>query len=453
MGKSNRHRQIAQSILDLVGGKENVNSVMACMTRLRLSLKDKTKTNKKEIEKIDGVLGIVEQAGQLQIILGPGNAAKTATEFGEIIGLSVGEVDEVQTRKAELKAKNSTPFKLLLKKISGIFTPLIPAFVGSGIIYGFAKLFYNLHWIDKNTYYMMYVIGKGIFLYMNIMVGMYAAKAFGGSPTLGGSIAGILTTEKLAKVIIAGEALVPGAGGIIAVLIAASLGAILEKKLRKVMPSVIDLMITPTIVLLVIGFGSIFVFHPLGTFLSEKLTWLVVTIIEKSSLVAGAVLSGTFLPLVMTGLHRAITPVEVSLLEDTGIDILRPILAMAGAGQVGAGIAVYLKTKNPRIKKIAASSIPVGILGVGEPLMFGVTLALGKPFLTASLGAMFGGAYVAVTKVASTGIGLSGLPLTLLIENGSMVNYIIGTLIAYAAGFILTYITKWEDENVEVEVD
>lgn len=447
--------EISEAIIEKVGGKENIAVVAHCMTRLRLTLKNGSKVNKNSINSIDGVMGVVEQAGQLQIILGPGTVNKVANEVGRIVGVKVGEVDAVADKKAELKAKNSTPFKLFLRKISNIFIPLIPAFVGCGIIYGVAKLLESLGLVSGNTYNILYLIGKGVFLYMNIMVGMHTAKEFGGSPTIGGSIAGILSAPALSKIIINGKALVPEEGGVIAVLIACSIGAILEKKLRKIMPSVIDLMVTPTLVLLIVGVGSLYIFHPLGSFLSNNLTWLVNTSIQKGRLLSGAILSASFLPLVMTGLHRALTPVEVSLLKSTGLDLLRPILAMAGAGQVGAGIAIYMKTRNKRLKNIIGSSLPVAMLGVGEPLMFGVTLPLGKPFITACLGSILGGVYVAVMNVASTGIGLSGLPLTLLIPSGNVIHYLIGTLLAYAGGFLATYFTKWEDlaEDTEMEFD
>lgn len=448
---NNKMKQLCLDILDRIGNEENVVSVTHCATRLRLVISNKELVDKKALNKVEGVMGVVEQSGQLQLILGPGKAAKAASEFGTLVGKKVGVEDEIKTRKAELKAKNSTPFKMFLRHLSNIFIPLIPAFIGCGVIYGLAKILYNTHCVDKNTYYILYVIGKGVFLYMNIMVGMNAAKEFGGSPSLGGAIAGILTTSKLAKIVINGDKLIPGEGGIIAVLIAVILGALLEKKLRKVMPSILDLIMTPTIVLLVIGLGSLYVFHPLGAFLSAGLTTIVTTAVDKGGVLVGAALSGTFLPLVMTGLHRVITPIEVSLLDQTGLDLLRPILAMAGAGQVGAAFAVYVKTKNKRLKKIIASSLPVGMLGIGEPLMFGVTLPLGKPFLTACLGSMVGGAYISFTKVASIGIGLSGLPLSLLIPSSSLVNYLIATLLAYASGFALTYIVKWDDMADDVE--
>ncbi|WP_102400358.1 PTS transporter subunit EIIC [Haloimpatiens massiliensis] len=438
-------KQLGEKILENIGGKENVLSVTHCATRLRLVLKDKGLVDKAKLNNVNGVLSIVEQSGQFQIILGPGTAGKVANEFGKLVGLKVGEVDEVKARKEELKTKNNTHFKLFLKHLSNIFIPLIPAFVGCGVIYGSSKLLMNLGVINKNTYAMLGVIGKAIFTYMSIMVGMYTAKEFGGSITLGGAIAGILSSPGLAKVAINGKNLVPEQGGIIAVLIACMLGAWLEKKIRKIMPSILDLILTPTIVLLVIGLGSIYVVHPLGVMLTQGISNVVNVLIDKGGVLVGAVLSGTFLPLVMTGLHRALTPIEVSLLKETGLDLLRPILAMAGAGQVGAGIAIYLKTKNKKLKNIIGSSLPVAMLGIGEPLMFGVTLPLGKPFITACVGSMIGGAYISIMKVASIGIGLSGLPLTLLVPSEKIIHYLIGTLLAYVGAFLLTYFTKWDD--------
>ncbi len=438
-------KQLGEKILQNVGGKQNVASVAYCATRLRLVLKDVELVDRAALDKMDQVLGVVEQSGQFQVILGPGTAGKVANEIGELLGFKVGEVDAVTAKKEELKVKNSTPFKLFLRHLSNIFIPLIPAFVGCGVIYGSSKLLSNLNLISGNTYEILKVIGKAVFTYMNIMVGMYTAKEFGGSVTLGGSIAGILSAPGLANIVINGENLVPEQGGIVAVLIACMLGALLEKKLRKVIPSVIDLIVTPTLVLLIVGIGSIYIVHPLGVALTAGISSIVNTLINKGGFLIGALLSGTFLPLVMTGLHRAITPIEVSLLKETGIDLLRPILAMAGAGQVGAGIAIYVKTKNKKLKNIIASSLPVGMLGVGEPLMFGVTLPLGRPFITACLGSMLGGAYVSIMKVGSIGIGLSGLPLILLIPSESIVHYIIGTLLAYIGGFLLTYFTKWDD--------
>lgn len=445
---------IAQAILPLVGGKENLTSVAHCATRLRLGLVDSAKADKAALKKVDGVLGCVEQDGQVQIILGPGNAAKVSNAFGALVNMKVGEVDEVAIRKAELKAKNNTPFKNFLKALSNIFLPLIPAFIGCGMLYGFNKVLGNIPGMDKNFLSILSVAGKSVFAYMNIMVGMNVFKVMGGSPALGLAIAGVLSSSNLAKITVGGAALIPDAAGVIGVLLACAFGAYLEKKLRKYMPSILDLILTPVLVMLVTSLFTIYIIYPISTFLTNGLAVVVTALVEKGGALVGMLLSGTFLPLVMTGLHRAITPIETTLLESTGIDLIRPILAMAGAGQVGAGIAVYMRTKSKKMRQVLAGSIPIGIMGIGEPLMFGVTLPLGKPFITACIGSMIGGAYVAMTQVASLGIGLSGVLLTLLIDQGGHINYLIGYALAVAGGWALTYFTKWDDlEDADIDGD
>lgn len=399
-------------------------------------------------------MGVVEANGEIQVVLGPGNVNKVSEVFHSMLkgGFEETAQDRAKKVKARINEKNNTPFKNFLKGLSNVFVPLIPAFIGCGMIYGISKVIGNIPGIDKNMLTILGLIGKSIFTYMEIMVGMNVAKLLGGSPSIGGAIAGLLMCPGLAKVVIDGAPLVPDCGGIFAVLIASACGALLEKRLHKWMPSVIDLIVTPTLVLLIIGFASLYIVYPIGTFLTNALTGGVTSLVNKGGAVVGAVLSGTFLPLVMTGLHRAITPIETSLLKSTGIDLIRPILGMAGAGQVGAGLAVYFKTKSKKLKRILVGSIPIGMMGVAEPLMYGVILPLGKPFITACIGSMFGGAFVAATHVATLGIGLSGIPMLLILDKGGHLNYIIGMLLAYAAAFLLTYFTKWNDMSDDDEI-
>jgi PTS system sucrose-specific IIC component len=451
---NNKFQTIAEAILPLIGGKENVISVAHCSTRLRLTVADTAKADKTRLGKINGVMGCVEQNGQIQIILGPGNAGKVSSAFGKLVGMNVGEVDDIAARKADLKAKNNTPFKNFLKGLSNIFVPLIPAFIGCGMLYGLSKVLGNIPSIDKNFINILSVIGKAVFSYMNIMVGMNVFKVMGGSPALGLAIAGLLSSSGLSKILVSGQPLTADAAGVIGVLLACFIGAMLERWLRKVMPSILDLIATPTLVMFITGLLTIYVIYPVAAFLTNGLAVVVTWLVDTGGILVGMVLSGTFLPLVMTGLHRAITPIETSLLDSTGIDLIRPILAMAGAGQVGAGIAIWFRTKSKKMRQILAGTIPIGIMGIGEPLMFGVTLPLGKPFITACLGSMLGGAYIAVTKVASLGIGLSGVLLTLLIDEGGHLNYVIGYILAVLGGFLLTYFTKWDDmEDEELEED
>ena len=436
---------IANNILECVGGKENISTIAYCMTRLRLTIVDAGKADKEAIKKVEGVLGLVEQLGQLQIILGPGRVTKVGNELGKITGIQVGEVDEAKLRKAEINAKNSTPFKNLLKKISNIFIPLIPAFIACGLVMGINNIVikFNPAFATSTVGGILTVIGGSVFFGLSLFVGVNAAKEFGGSPALGGTMAAILTIPALEKVTIGGAALVPGRGGVIAVLLVVAFSSWLERQVRKFVPDVLDTFLTPLITVLIAGFVALLVLQPAGGMISEAIGATVKVAIKGGGPITGFILAGTFLPLVMTGLHQGLTPIHADLLKTTGQNLLLPILAMAGAGQVGAAIAVYFKSKNKRLKKTILSALPVGILGIGEPLIYGVTLPLGKPFLGACIGGAFGGAFIALMKVASISMGISGLALTAIVKQPLF--YVIGVLIAYVAGFIATSILGFED--------
>jgi sucrose PTS system EIIBCA or EIIBC component len=417
------------------------------MTRLRLGVADSEKVDNDAVKKIEGVMGVTEMGGQIQIILGPGRVIKVAEEFSKLTGVKIGELDEAQVRRDEIKAKNATPFKNLLKKISNIFIPLIPAFIACGLIQGLNNILIKSDPNFVNTSFggILGLIGSAVFFGLNLFVGVNAAKEFGGSPALGGVMAAIITNPAMANIQIAGKALVPARGGIIAVLLVVAMSSWLEKKIRKIVPEMLDLFVTPLLTILISGFVAIYFLQPLGGIISDAIGAAVRVAIMSGGLLTGFILTGTFLPLVMTGLHQGLTPIHADLLKTTGENLLLPVLAIAGAGQVGSALAVLAKTKNKRLKKTILSGLPVGILGVGEPLIYGVTFPLGKPFIAACIGGAFGGAYVSMMKVASISMGLSGIPLAALIKPGSVIHYLIGILIGYIAGFIASYLIGFED--------
>lgn len=451
---SNNFALLAQKIYELVGPKDNIQNVAHCMTRLRLGLVDFDKVDIEKLKKVEGVLGVVKADGQLQIIIGPGKVNKVTDEFSKIIGIQNGESEtkESETRrddgkqlKEQIKQKNATPFKLVLKKIANIFIPLIPAFIACGLVTAILNIVLKIDPTLANTAFVgiLKVAGNSVFWGLNLFVGVSAAKEFGGSPMLGGALAAVITHPALADVELFGKALVPGRGGVIAVILVVAFAAYLEKKLRKIVPESLDLFLTPLIVILVSTFVAILILQPIGGSISEGIGAATKVAIEKGGVFTGFILGGTFLPIVMTGLHQGLVPIQVELLNTTGLNPLLPILAMAGAGQVGASLAVYAKTKNSRIKRTVKSSILVGIMGVGEPLIYGVTLPLGKPFLGACIGGAFGGAVQVGFHVAATSMGLSGLPLVATTDK--MLMFLIGLAVSYIVGFVATLALGFED--------
>ncbi|QNK46961.1 PTS transporter subunit EIIC [Brevibacterium sp. PAMC23299] len=450
MGKGDKYASLAEELLGKLGGASNVADAAHCMTRLRVLPIDRSKVKMEDIKNTEGVFGVIEEE-TIQIVLGPGVVNKVHTEFEKLLGEASGDLNlkEVASKnKSEIDRKNAKPFRLFLRRIASIFIPLIPALVASGLITGITKAIVQAGWLaaESQLAIILTVIGSGLFAYLGILVGSNAAKEYGGSPALG-ALAGILVINPaVGDISLFGENLLPGRGGLIGVLFAAIFIALVEKQVRKFIPQSLDIILTPTIALLITGIVTYIVFMPVGGFLSDAITNGLLNVLDFGGVVAGFVLGAAFLPLVITGLHQGLTPVHLELINSIGDDPLLPILAMGGAGQVGAAFAIYMKTKKASLKRAIGGGLPSGMLGIGEPLIFGVTLPLGRPFLTACLGAGVGGAFQAQFGIATSSIGVSGLPLTFLVHPNQIALFLAGLFISYIAGFIFTYLFGFKDE-------
>ena len=455
--------KLAEEIYAVVGPADNIKRAYNCMTRLRLFLVRQDAEMVSSIKKLDGVMGIHENGEELQVILGPGRAAVVSQKINEMLkqpaeqtatvtmAASKAKIGDGQELHAAIRKKNATPIKLLFKRIAGIFVPLVPGFIACGLITGALNILLKLDpsMADMASIKLLGIMGNAIFFGMNLFVGVNASKEFGGTPVIGGVMAAILTHPALAQVILWDNPLTPGRGGVIAILLVAAFAAWMEKKLHRIIPEMFDLFLTPLFVVLVSGTLAIVVLQPIGGMISEAIGAAATTAINQGGAFTGFILGGMWLPMVMLGLHQAMTPIHAELFLRYGMNILLPVLAMAGAGQVGAAIAVYFKTKNAFLKKTVASALPVGIMGVGEPLIYGVTLPLGRPFIGACIGGAFGGAVQAAAAVGVSTMGISGLPLAAVSNNIPI--YLLGILVAYIAGFIATWLIGFEDPEEEQE--
>lgn len=464
-------QRLAKEIYENVGGMMNVSKVLHCMTRVRLGIIDYNRVNLDGLKAIDGVMGIVED-DTLQVVLGPGIVNKVAQEMADMAGVKLGEAivikedtstealsdrEKVEAKaaavKAEQKKKTNTKFNQVLKRISNIFVPLIPAFVGAGIIGGVASIFQNMmtagtlsgdHWLMMVT--VLNVIKSGIFSYLVIYVGINSANEFGATPSLGGVIGGTtlltgMNPDMPIKNIFTGQGLAAGYGGVIGVIFAVWLLSLVEKWLRKVVPNSIDIIVTPTVALLAIGLLTVFIIMPIAGVISDSLVGSLNWVLNIGGAFSGFVLGVFFLPMVMLGLHQILTPIHFEMIAQTGSTLLLPILAMAGAGQVGAAFALWIKAKkDSELANNIKGALPVGILGIGEPLIYGVTLPLGKPFITACIGGGIGGAVIgALGNIGATSVGPSGVALIPLIADGRWWGYVLGLLAGYVGGFVATF--------------
>jgi PTS system sucrose-specific IIC component len=493
---AHQNHEIAAAILPLVGGARNVTSVSNCMTRMRLGLADRSLVHDAALRALPDVMGIVED-DTYQIVLGPGKVARVAPEFEALVGNGATDTadsfappeaapvaapsaasaapgstapstppsgpartaEELAAEgaaiRAERKRRNATPVKLMLRRVANIFVPLIPALIGCGIVSGVGGLLTNLagsghaDWAS-GIIPALTAISSGFMSLIAVFVGINTAKEFGGTPVLGGAAASVIVFAGVSDVHAFGQKLAPGEGGVLGALFAALLAVYVERTARRWVPEALDVLLTPTLTVLISGlvtlFGLMYLCGQLSTGIGHLANWL----LQHGGAGAGFVLGGLFLPLVMLGLHQALIPIHTTLIQQDGFTVLLPILAMAGAGQVGAAIAVYLRLRrNTSIRKTIKSALPAGFLGVGEPLIYGVSLPLGRPFVTACVGGAVGGGVVGLfyqlgTSVGSTAIGPSGWALFPLLKGNHQlasiaVIYALGLAAGYVAGFLATY--------------
>ncbi|MDD3362808.1 MAG: PTS transporter subunit EIIC [Hespellia sp.] len=444
MGK----QEIATRIVQMLGMKENLLSIENCMTRVRIQVKNIEKCELEKLKKEESILGINVQGNNVQLVVGPGKSSKIAMDISELTGIKNNEVDEAAILKQENQEKNNTPFKRILKKIAHVFIPILPAFIACGLmvaIYEAGYVFFpGLKEADFGK--ILSAIAYSVFTILPIIVGYNTAKEFGGSPILGAVLASILNTAEITGIHIFGIECTAGRGGVISVLIVAAVGAKLERVIRKKMPEILDTFLTPLITIFIMTFVGLIVFQPVAGFVSDAVGNFVQYIIYNVPALAGLA-TLVYLPLVMTGMHHGLIAVNAQLISDFGVTYLLPVTCMAGAGQVGAAFYVFLKTKNKRIKKVCRNALPVGMLGIGEPLMWGVTIPLGKPFIASCLGGAVGGSAMAIMHVAAKIPELSGLQLSLITT--SPIKYLIGVAISYAAGFLFCMLLGFSDPEEE----
>ncbi|CXT67294.1 TPA: PTS transporter subunit EIIC [Staphylococcus aureus] len=467
-----KEQQLAERIIAAVGGMDNIDSVMNCMTRVRIKVLDENKVDDQELRHIDGVMGVIHDE-RIQVVVGPGTVNKVANHMAELSGVKLGDpiphhhndsekmdyksyaADKAKANKEAHKAKQKNgKSNKVLKSIANIFIPLIPAFIGAGLIGGIAAVLSNLMvagyisgaWITQ-LITVFNVIKDGMLAYLAIFTGINAAKEFGATPGLGGVIGGTtlltgIAGKNILMNVFTGEPLQPGQGGIIGVIFAVWILSIVEKRLHKIVPNAIDIIVTPTIALLIVGLLTIFIFMPLAGFVSDSLVSVVNGIISIGGVFSGFIIGASFLPLVTLGLHHIFTPIHIEMINQSGATYLLPIAAMDGAGQVGAALALWVRCKrNTTLRNTLKGALPVGFLGIGEPLIYGVTLPLGRPFLTACIGGGIGGAVIGgIGHIGAKAIGPSGVSLLPLISDNMYLGYIAGLLAAYAGGFVCTYL-------------
>ena len=497
------NKQIAKEVIEALGGRENVNSVAHCATRLRVMVNDENKINKEKAENIEKVQGAFFNSGQYQMIFGTGTVNKI---YDEVVaqGLPTASKDE---QKAEA-AKQGNWFQRAIRSFGDVFVPLLPAIVATGLFMGIRGAINNDTVLGlfgttseafqaTNFYTYTVVLTDTAFAFFPALICWSAFNVFGGSPLLGlvlglmmvnaalpnawdvasqatkyavdpskdvlGKIASmdVLNSLKFTASVEATKAhpiyffgFIPVVGyqnSVLPAFFVGLIGAKFEKWVRKWVPDVLDLLLRPLIVFAVMSALALFVigpvFHAVESYVLAGTEW----ILALPFGLAGLVLGGIHQVIVVTGVHHVFNLLEANLVSNTGKDPLNAILTAAMTAQAGATLAVGLKTKDAKLKALAFPATLSAVLGITEPAIFGVNLRFGKPFIMGLIAGAAGGWLASILNLAGTGFGVTIVPGTLLYLNGQVLKYVIMVLVTLALGFALTWIFGYKEEEVEAQ--
>ena len=452
----------AAEIISSIGGKENIISAAHCATRLRLVIGDNEKCRKQEIEAIDGVKGVFEASGQLQVILGTGVVNKVYDEFIKLADIQTASKEEVK----QAAASRQNVFIRAIKTLGDIFVPIIPAIVASGLLMGLLEGLSNVFpaLSQSGTYTIIHLFSNAAFVFLPVLIAISAAKTFGGNMFLGAVIGRIMIHPDMMNAwSVASAETVPTAsawfglydinlvgyqGHVIPVVIAVFVMSIIEKKLHKVVPEIIDLFVTPLVTVLVTGYLSLTILGPVFSALENWVLDGAQFLISLPFGIGAFFIGGVYAPTVVAGLHHMYNAIEAGMLSATGANIWMPIATAANVAQGAAALALAIKTKNKKTQALAFPASLSAFLGITEPAIFGVNIRYMKPFIAGCIGGAVGALYASVAGISATAYGITGL-FGFLITTDYAFSYLITMLIAGGVAFVISWIL-YKDDNGKV---
>lgn len=465
------YRKTAQDILDHVGGSKNIASAAHCATRLRLVIADNKKVSKEALENVDGVKGVFEASGQLQIILGTGTVNKVFAEFIDIAGIMASSKAEAK----EAAAEKQNWFMRAIKLLGDIFVPIIPAIVASGFLMGIMNSldFMNSNgFLHINTHSSIYVFANLFsniaYTFLQILIAFSAAKAFGANQYLGAVIGMIMIHPSLQNAYtVATEGvqqtqsvffglfkidMVGYQGHVIPVIIAVWILAVIEKKLHKIVPEVLDLFVTPLVSVFVTGYLTLSIVGPIFVWAENAILGAIQWMLTLPLGIGSLIMGGLYAPTVVTGIHQMYTAIDIGQLAKYGVTYWLPLASAANVAQGAAALAVGIKSKDKKIKSLALPSSLSAFMGITEPAIFGVNLRFFKPFIAGCIGGGCGALYASLVHLGAKGTGVTGIFGILLCLNQPL-QYLIEMVIAVGVAFVISFLIYKDAEPKAATAD
>ncbi len=450
------YRKCAEEISANIGGGSNVISAAHCATRLRLVIADNGKVNKQALENVDGVKGMFESNGQLQLIIGTGTVNKVYDEFLAVTGVSAASKDDVKAA-----AVSKMPWwKKILKTPGDVFVPILPAIVASGLMMGLVEALGKAipSFADSGWFGFLDLVANTAFALLPVLVAVSAARVFKGNIFLGAVVGLMMVHPALMNAWTVTPTNQPAVwdlgilsisqvgyqGHVIPVILAVLLMSKVEGWLHKHVPEMIDLFVTPLVTVLVTAFATFVVIGPIFSVLENWVLkgaeWLVTSTGGIGALIMGALYPWT----VVMGLHHMYNVIEAGMLSGAlGLNIWMPIASAANFAQFGACLAVAIKCRNAKLKSVALPSSLSASLGITEPAIFGVNFRFMKPFIAGVIGGAVGALFGSLTGLGATTYGVTGIPGLLAINNIPI--YVVELLIASGIAFAITMVI-WKEE-------
>lgn len=455
------YKKGAKEILEYIGGKENLSDLTHCATRLRLSLRDDSKADTVAVEQVDGVVNVINKAGQYQILIGT-DVPKLYAEMEEILGPESTE----KNSSTNVEKSSQGIIGSIFSAVSGIFAPLLPALAGSGILRGLLLLFVQLGWLSETggTYQILSAASMTVFYFLPVLLAITSARRFGADVYISALIgAALLHPDYIALMGDIGNGaettflgiptiLMNYNSTVVPILLSILIFSYLYKWLDRVIPQTLKLVVLPLVSIAVMVPLTIIVIGPLGVYGGEGIASIVNWLIESSSVVAGIVVGGGWSVLVSLGIHWAVNPIMINNVATYGLDYIVPFTFACNFATIGTTIGVLLKAKDNDIKSFSMTgAITIGLSAIIEPVVFGLLLKNKKIFLSQIIGGAVGGAYLGLTKVYTNAFvfgSVTTFPAFVGETSANFINAMIGLAISLVVSAIIAYAVTRRNEKL-----
>ncbi|CAI8867950.1 beta-glucoside-specific PTS transporter subunit IIABC [Kosakonia quasisacchari] len=445
------YQDTAQQIINKIGGKGNILSLFHCITRLRFLLKDNDKADRAALEALDGVIGVNISGDQYQLIIG--------NDVAPLCDALLAKLPGVSATSAAQPGKRRNPVSVVLEGLSSIFSPIIPAIAGAGILKGVLALMVAMHWLETSnqTYQILLAISDGVFYFMPLALAFSAASKFSANPYVAVALAAALFHPAIQTLFKSGAPVnfmslpvptVNYASTVIPILLAVWLLSRVEKLIDRVMPGVLKTMFVPLLSLVIVTPITLIAIGPLGIFAGNALSSGIIWLVENAGVVAGVVVGGTLSMIIITGMHYVLVPIMINNISTMGFDPFKILFYVANLGQAGAAFGVFLRARDKKLKSLALTTSFSAAMGITEPAMYGINIRYKRPFAAALIGGACGGGFAMAMGVKTYAFALSGLPGLPALVGPTFMWALVSIAISFVCAAVVTVVLGFEETVV-----